>query len=736
MRKLLCVLVLMLLSASLWAAQPTISSSPTSVVADKPVLQAVKAPGSPKAITWTTIDSITPMASRLAAAACMGKAYRIGGNCPTTTYSDAIQEYDPAVGTWVTKAPLLIAISNLCAAAWRDQIYIPGGYNGAYLDNLQIYYVNGDSVAQGPVMPSALYGASAAVLADTLYVFGGNNGAAVNTVYAYDLVNKVWTTKTAMPTARFFAGAAVQNGLIYVVGGNTADLAVCERYDPKADTVGGTPWTTMTPMNTARGGLGVAAIGQSIYAFGGGYSSYLNTVEKYDPKADTAGGTPWTPDTSFVFGRRTTAATALGNTAYVIGGWSGAFRGCAESGVTDAPVYNDAALTRIEIPQYLGNYGVVVGPYISVTNLSPVRQYNVPVTLTVDSAGTQVYKGTGFVNLDSAASDYAVLPNWSACTTPGIVYTFKAWVSWPLDQNAANDTLTVTTEIKDAIWYQHDPYVANAFTSQNFEPTNDIYDSYILDDFWISGVDSVWLDSAYVSGMYWNGTGPLDSMGIIITPDSSGLPSMSNAYFSGYYTPANYTENTGSFMIRFPQQVKVYGNNPGMWICFQGQMNYTPGGQYGVNPYTGALRGSYGAIFYNPGGGFGLGTGYNPATVLGSINNVAFSLYGGLTPTGVAGQPDQAVAPKFGLKTAWPNPSYNSANIFYTLPKAETVKLAVYSITGQLVRSLVNNNQAAGEHRVSWDGRDGKGNRVAAGIYLYRLAAGNNTASGKIVMLR
>ena len=736
MKKFLWILVLGLLSASLWAAMPTTSSSPAGrVTAEKPV-SADKIPGNPKVITWAAIDSIDPGASRLAAVATMGKVYRLGGE-GTAGRLGWVEQYDPATGVWISRTAIPVGVSNLCVAEYQDKLYVPGGWTGTvYPLALQRYNQWGNSWYIGAdSMPEGRYGASCAVVADTMYVFGGYGPSGISrSCFAYSFNEGTWSLKDSMATARQFTAAVTVNGKIYVIGGVNAsltDLTTVEMYDPATGV-----WSTKTPMLTGRGGLGASNIGGRVYAFGGGWTSYLNTVEYYTTEADTAGGTPWVTDTSFVNGRRTLGAAALGNDAYVVGGWSGGYRNYVEKGVTDAPVVNDASVTKIDIPQFLGNYGVVVPVYVNVQNNGPHKHYNVPVTLQIDSAGTVMYNLNRWCDLDSAGVATIIFPDWPAAKTVGTVHTFKAWVNWPLDQNAANDTLTVTTEIKDAIWYQHQPYTSSAFTAQNFEPTYDAYDSYILDDFWISGVDTVWLDSVYVGGAYWNGTGPLDSIGIIITPDSSSLPSMSNVYFSGYYTAANYTENLGSLMIRFPQQVKVYDNGPGLWISFQGQMNLSPNGQYGVFPYTGEFRGSYGGIFYNPGGGFGFGTGYNPVSVLGAINNVAFSLYGSLTPTGVAGQPDQALAPKFGLKTARPNPSYTSASISYTLPKAETVKLAVYSITGQLVRSLVNNNQAAGEHRVSWDGRDGKGNRVAAGIYLYRLAAGNNTASGKIVMLR
>jgi flagellar hook assembly protein FlgD len=49
------------------------------------------------------------------------------------------------------------------------------------------------------------------------------------------------------------------------------------------------------------------------------------------------------------------------------------------------------------------------------------------------------------------------------------------------------------------------------------------------------------------------------------------------------------------------------------------------------------------------------------------------------------------------------------------------VNLQIYSVTGQLVRTLVNEKQKAGKYSALWNSRDEKGKRVASGIYFYRL---------------
>jgi flagellar hook assembly protein FlgD len=63
------------------------------------------------------------------------------------------------------------------------------------------------------------------------------------------------------------------------------------------------------------------------------------------------------------------------------------------------------------------------------------------------------------------------------------------------------------------------------------------------------------------------------------------------------------------------------------------------------------------------------------------------------------------------------------------------VTLAIHDATGRLVRMLLQDDLAAGDHRVRWDGRNAAGRRVAGGTYFVRLRAGDVDRSGKIVFL-
>jgi hypothetical protein len=89
-------------------------------------------------------------------------------------------------------------------------------------------------------------------------------------------------------------------------------------------------------------------------------------------------------------------------------------------------------------------------------------------------------------------------------------------------------------------------------------------------------------------------------------------------------------------------------------------------------------------------------------------------------------------APKdFVLSQNYPNPFNPSTKIEYTLPDNGFVKLQVYSVTGQLVKSLVSENQQAGYYTVNFAGND-----LSSGIYIYKLSVNNNELVKKMMLLK
>lgn len=93
-------------------------------------------------------------------------------------------------------------------------------------------------------------------------------------------------------------------------------------------------------------------------------------------------------------------------------------------------------------------------------------------------------------------------------------------------------------------------------------------------------------------------------------------------------------------------------------------------------------------------------------------------------------------ADNFRLFANYPNPFNARTRIYYSLPHEAEVQLKIYSIKGNLVKTLVSNRQASGYYGFDWDGTDRAGNRVASGIYIYSLQADHRVESRKMILMK
>jgi len=85
----------------------------------------------------------------------------------------------------------------------------------------------------------------------------------------------------------------------------------------------------------------------------------------------------------------------------------------------------------------------------------------------------------------------------------------------------------------------------------------------------------------------------------------------------------------------------------------------------------------------------------------------------------------------FAALKAYPNPFNSRAIIKYALPTASEAKLEIFNILGQKEAVLVNEQQSAGEHSMSWDASESN-----SGMYFARLSCGGQTATSKLILIK
>jgi hypothetical protein len=91
---------------------------------------------------------------------------------------------------------------------------------------------------------------------------------------------------------------------------------------------------------------------------------------------------------------------------------------------------------------------------------------------------------------------------------------------------------------------------------------------------------------------------------------------------------------------------------------------------------------------------------------------------------------------EFSLGQNYPNPFNPETNIRFSLPSASHVSLEIFDILGRRVAALVDENLAAGEYSIIWNGVDKAGLAAASGVYFYRLSTEQGTRQAKMTLLR
>jgi predicted outer membrane repeat protein len=108
---------------------------------------------------------------------------------------------------------------------------------------------------------------------------------------------------------------------------------------------------------------------------------------------------------------------------------------------------------------------------------------------------------------------------------------------------------------------------------------------------------------------------------------------------------------------------------------------------------------------------------------------------GSLTPV-PQGEDIPARPEDFRLSQNYPNPFNAATTISFWLPVGSPVSLKIYNVSGQMVRSLLEDHLLSGWHALTWDGTDSRGRRVGSGLYFCRLQAASDQQTGKMVLLR
>ena len=160
---------------------------------------------------------------------------------------------------------------------------------------------------------------------------------------------------------------------------------------------------------------------------------------------------------------------------------------------------------------------------------------------------------------------------------------------------------------------------------------------------------------------------------------------------------------------------------------------------------TAQSGGAYSLTSHNAssGGGRAAGGAYQHLGIVGqpdatTVGGGLYLLAGGfLTPrtVGPTEVRDEVVPRAFAFRLPVPNPARESAVFAIELPRASRLTIAIFSVDGRRVRTLMDTRQDPGYHRITWNRRTDAGARVPAGVYLARAEADGQSSAHRFVVL-
>ena len=122
------------------------------------------------------------------------------------------------------------------------------------------------------------------------------------------------------------------------------------------------------------------------------------------------------------------------------------------------------------------------------------------------------------------------------------------------------------------------------------------------------------------------------------------------------------------------------------------------------------------------------------------INFIVGSGFYGSAPediaTSIHTEVEATVLGTSGLAPNVPNPFNSATQIAYHLSSPGPVRLAIYNVLGQPVRTLVDQFQAAGSYQVQWDARDQRGGSLSSGVYITRLSYPGGEQTRRLLYLK
>ena len=658
-------------------------------------------------IVWTTKSSMSIARCQLGLGVVNNKIYAISGNSGGAPLQ-IVEEYDPITNIWSTKANIPTGRTTPGIGVVNNKIYVIGGDDSETNKKVEEYDPTLNSWTEKTSMPTARRCLAAGVVNGKIYAIGGDGAG--NCVEEYDPVLNSWATKANIPTARYSHALGVIDNKIYVVGGYGTDyLTSLEVYDPVLNS-----WTTKTSMPTARFDVVATVLNGKLYVSGGANAtSWLSTVEVYDPNTDT-----WTTDTGITPARAAHSMETANNKIYAIGGWT--------SWASNTQVYNtveEGTICRYTVSGY-------------VKDSSSVAISGVSVTLSGSSSTVLATDSNGFyqfTNLDFG--NYVVTPAKASYVFSPVSLTYTN-----LTSTRTNQDFTGTYTPVVSTYYVNGSVVDSSGTAVSgvtITLTGASNTSVVTD------ANGAYSFASIISGSY------------IITPSLQGYTfspvnlqiTIVNSNLTGNnFTAARAADLPPAVKITVPGNRQVINGNYNVKVEATDDVGISKVEYY----IDGDLKHSDSTIdkFHWLWDTTLAADGEHTLKVIAydTINQTAsaeltaiihqkpneVNIVGELKPVEPVVEPGSGKKARIRFKVDLPADKKQQEG-----EKARVhVNIAIYTVRGTLVKTLIDEELPMGESQALWDGRNFAQEVTASGAYIVKIQAGDFKDMKKIVVVK
>ena len=386
--------------------------------------------------------------------------------------------------------------------------------------------------------------------------------------------------------------------------------------------------------------------------------------------------------------------------------------------ISDLAVAKDDSTDRVLAGSYLTYY-------INVKNLGPHGSLNTMVTDTLPTILSDVsWRATGIggaTGFDTTGTGMLIDSNLVLPAGAMVRYALRGLV----DINAPQDTLISNTA------YAYDKFSIEPDSSNNFATDNDtrVIQDTIPPVLIAAGPRELWPPNhEYVNIdikdcvilVEDDRDGPIDLSKVLIDSVSSDEPENENGVGDGdTWNDILFSDDCRNIMLRSERQGSGNGRVYTIYLSVEDAAGNKATAfrlvqiPHSKNKKSGIIDDGPAYVVVND------------CAVKESVDTAV--------PPGVA--PEEK--PKqFVLLQNIPNPFNPETEIRFELPEASHVELKIYNMLGQVVRTVTDRQYGAGYHTVRWNGIDDSGNRVASGVYIYRMRAGAFVAIRRLVLTK